>query len=203
LGRFAPVFKRKFQMNTQRFKTQSIAGTLILAGLVSGQVMAQVADATATAAVNATVLTPISITQEADLKFGSFAIDATNAGTVVISAINGARSFTGGAAVVPASASDFNTAEFNIAGEANATFSVLLPASVLLTGPAGSTLTVDAFTVGIDGIQKVLETNATTGVIKENGKANMLVAATLNVIAGTPAGTYANATGLQVTVAYN
>lgn len=187
-------------MSTKQFKTLRVAGALILAGLVSGQVMAQ-ADATATAAVNATVLTPIAISKTADLQFGSFAVDATSDGTVVIAAADGERSFTGGAASVSTSTTGFSSASFTVTGETTATFSVALPASATLTKSGGGSLTVDTFTVDIGG-ERAVVSNGTTGTLVD-GSATMYIGATLSVPGGTPAGLYENAVGLPVTVAYN
>lgn len=151
------------------------------------------ADATATAGVNATVLTPIAISKTTDLNFGSFAADASETGTVVL-ATGGTRSFTGGTSAVSTGAGTVTAASFTVTGEGAATFSITLPSSaVTLTRAAGmETMSVDAFVSDPSG----------TGTL-ENGTKIVNVGATLNVGAAQVAGSYENAAGLPVTVAYN
>lgn len=166
------------------------SGALFLSAIPS---MALAADATATAAINATVLTPIAITKTADLNFGSFAADDNTTGTVVIAAA-GTRTFTGGASAVSTGTGTVAAASFNVTGEGTATFSITLPSSaVTLTRAAGTeTMSVATFVSNPSG----------TGALVTGAK-TVTVGATLSVGAAQVAGTYANASGLPVTVAYN
>lgn len=155
--------------------------------------LAFAADATATAGVEATILTPIAISKTADLNFGSFAADSNETGTVVI-ATGGGRTFTGGASAVGTGAGTVAAASFDVTGEGTATFSIALPSSsVTLTRATGTeTMSVGTF----------VSDPAGTGTLS-GGAATVNVGATLSVAAGQVAGTYSNATGLPVTVAYN
>lgn len=155
--------------------------------------MALAADATATAEVNAVVLAPIAISKTADLNFGSFAADSNETGTVVI-ATGGARTFTGGVSAVSTGAGTVTAASFSVTGEGAATFSITLPSSnVTLTHTnATDTMSVAAF---------VSDPSESGALIA--GAKTVNVGATLSVGAAQLAGTYANATGLPVTVAYN
>jgi hypothetical protein len=167
-----------------------LGGALVLSAIPS---MAFAADATDTAGISATVLTPISITKTADLNFGSFAADSDQAGTVVI-ATDGGRSFTGGANAISTNVGTVTAASFDVAGEGTATFSITVPSSdVTLTRATGSeTMTVATFVSDPLG----------TGTLVAGAK-TVAVGATLSVGAGQVAGSYVNASGLPVTVAYN
>lgn len=161
--------------------------------LMAAPSMAFAADATATASVDATVLTPIAISKAADLNFGSFAADSNEAGTVVL-ATGGARTFTGGASAVSSGTGTVTAASFNVTGDTTSTFSITLPsAAVTLTRATGTeTMSVSTFVSDPSG----------TGALVAGAK-TVNVGATLSVGAAQVAGTYANATGLPVTVAYN
>lgn len=176
-------------MNMKR-RIALLSGSLFFSTIPS---LALAAEATATAEIGATVLTPISISKTADLNFGSFAADAAQAGTVVV-ATNGGRTFTGGTSAVSSGAGAVSAASFNIAGQDTATFSITLPSSsVTLTRATGTeTMSVGTF----------VSDPATTGTLTA-GAATVAVGATLSVAAGQVAGTYANASGLPVIVAYN
>lgn len=72
-------------MSTKQFKTLRVAGALILAGLVSGQVMAVPTSDTASAEATATIIAPISITNESGLRFGQVARpNSTQTKTIII-----------------------------------------------------------------------------------------------------------------------
>lgn len=166
------------------------SGALVLMAAPS---MAFAADATATAGVNATVLAPIAISKTADLNFGSFAADSNETGTVAL-ATAGTRTFTGGASAVSTGAGTVTAASFSVTGEGAATFSITLPSSaVTLTRATGTeTMSVATFVSDPSG----------TGALVAGAK-TVNVGATLSVGAAQVAGTYANASGLPVTVAYN
>lgn len=167
-----------------------LSASLILSAVPS---TAFAADATATAEIGATVLTPISISKSADLNFGSFAADADQSGTVVI-ATNSGRTFTGGTSAISTDAGTVTAASFDVTGQGTATFSITLPSSnVTLTRATGTeTMSVGTFVSNPSG----------TGTLTA-GAATVAVGATLSVAAGQVAGTYSNASGLPVVVAYN
>lgn len=155
--------------------------------------IASAADASATAGIQATVVTPIAISKSADLNFGKFAADADTTGTVVISTA-GARSFTGGASSVSSGTGTVAAASFSVTGDTTSTFSITLPSTAVTLTHATTTDTMSVSTFVSDP--------ASPGALSA-GAATVKVGATLSVKAGQPAGTYANASGLPVTVAYN
>lgn len=167
-----------------------LGGALVLSAIPS---MALAADATATAGINATVLTPIAITKTADLNFGSFAADANEAGTVVIAAA-GTRTFTGGASAVSTGTGTVAAASFNVTGEGAATFSITLPSSAVTLTHTDTITTMSAGTF--------VSNPSGTGALVAGAK-TVTVGATLTVAAAQLSGVYANASGLPVTVAYN
>ncbi len=169
---------------------------LLAAGLVlglSGQAMAAATDASATADVGAKVLIPIGISKTADLNFGSFAVHASTAGTVVVTA-GGVRSVTAGVGLLGGNADPVTAASFDVTGEASATYTISLPTTVTVTkSGGGATMTVNTFT----------SSPSATGTLNASGQQTVGVGATLNVAGGQTAGVYSIANGLSVTVAYN
>lgn len=145
--------------------------------------------ATATGNSSATVVTPIAITANATLDFGTVVAGAT-AGTVVMSTA-GARSVTGGTTLSSKNAGAAGT--FDVTGQASTTYAITLPASISISDGAATpnTMTVDTFT----------SNPASTGTLSTGGAQTISVGATLSVsgsqVAGTYTGTY------DVTVAYN
>jgi hypothetical protein len=151
------------------------------------------AQASATANATATIITPIGISKTIDMNFGTVAVSATIAGTVIL-ATDGSRT-TGGAGGVTLPSFDDGSptaAEFAVTGEGTYTYAITLPASITLDDGASHSMTVDTFTSNPSG----------TGALTA-GAQTLLVGATLNVSAGQAAGTYSNTTDLTVTVNYN
>ena len=160
-----------------------------LAILVIGFAANVSAQSTASASASATIVTPISITKTLDLDFGNVAASGA-AGTVIINPA-GARSTSGGVSlpVIPGTVS---AASFNVAGQANYTYAITLPASVVISSGANN-MTVNAFT----------STPTTTGTLSAGGAQTVNVGATLNVGAAQASGLYTSATPFDVTVNYN
>ena len=100
----------------------------------------------------------------------------------------GARSTTGG--VTLGNQSPFGAATFAVTGSANATYSITLPTSATLTGPA-STLTVSTFA----------SSPSWTGTLNGAGQQQLNIGATLNLEAHQESGSYSGT--FAVTVAYN
>ena len=172
---------------TTSMKKIALLSILATAALASGQAMA--VDATA----NATVLTPISITKDADLNFGNFF--GALAGSVKIApASAGTRTLT----TVTAPASSVGTvgaAKFTVRGNVGTTYSVTLPAdaTVTLTG-AGAAMPVNSFT------SKLADGTTEEGTLSSNTEA-FYVGAILTVNALQVAGAYTG--NFAVSVAYN
>src|ERR1043165_1586629 len=87
------------------------------------------AQASATASASATIVTPITITKTVDMNFGNAAVQAGTGGTVVL-APAGTRTATSGV-TLPAVTGTVAAASFDIAGQANYTYAITLPASGL------------------------------------------------------------------------
>ncbi len=174
-------------MMTFRFAKCAVAvGAIGLAAVL--QSSAQAANTTANA--TATVATAISIVKNADMQFGS--ISEAGAGTVIL-ATDGTRTNTGG--VSPLASGPGAAADFTVTGEDSATYSITLPASVLLSGP-GTDMTADNF----------VTLPTPTGTLSAGPcpcTETLLIGGTLTVAAGQTAGAYSTAATFNVTVNYN
>lgn len=114
------------------------AAALVATFAVSAPAMAQ-STASTTGTGSITVIRPLTITKNADLKFGTVVRPGTGSGTVVISTA-GARSVTG--SVVGLSSGDTpQAAQFTVAGEGGQSVSVTIPATFSLAN-GSDTLTV-------------------------------------------------------------
>lgn len=172
-------------------KTTLIALTALaaIAMLVpAGSAMAQ-SSTGANANATATIVTPITLTNTADLRFGEVVASGT-AGTVVITSA-GAKSTTGG--VTALGGLPHGAAAFTVGGGANRTFSINIPTgAVTITKIASTeTMTVNAFTSSL-GASSALDVS---------GAAALTVGGTLTVGASQVTGNYSGE--FTVTVAYN
>lgn len=147
------------------------------------------AQASTTATATATIITPIAISNTADMDFGNVASSAT-AGTVVLTPA-GARSTTGGV-TLPATIGTVSAATFDVTGESGFTYAITLPGVATTITSGGNTMTVGTWTSNPSG------TGTLTG-----GTSTLTVGATLNVGINQPAGTYVSGTPFTVTVNYN
>ncbi|MFY7707422.1 MAG: DUF4402 domain-containing protein [Flavobacteriales bacterium] len=145
--------------------------------------------ASATATASANIIQPLEIVKTADLAFGNIA-SGTSEGTVVI-ATDGARTSTGGVTLIEAG-NVSNAASFDVNGLADASFTIEVPASIVIETAGGADqMTVDNFVSSL-GADSVLDAN---------GEASLNVGATLNVSAQQAAGLYSGS--FDVIVAYN
>jgi len=143
--------------------------------------------ATATATVDANIIQTISMTTTNGLSFGDISAGATS-GTVILTP-GGARSATGGTSINTSTPG--NPSSFNVQGIANASFSITLPVSVILSDTASHSMTVDNFT----------SSPTPSGVLDGSGQQTLFVGATLNVSANQAFGSYSGQ--MSVTVDYN
>lgn len=141
---------------------------------------------TTTFSVAVQVVPVITLTKTADLKFGDI-FAGPSAGTVTLSP-TGARSATGG--LFLGNLSPIGAAAFTVNGAANATYAILLPASITMTGPAG-TMLLSPFT----------STPGGSGQLSVSGTQQLRIGGTLNVAANQPDGNYAGT--FSVTTVYN
>lgn len=154
-------------------------------GLVSGALftyMGYLQAASVQTSITATILTPISISKQADLAFGEVYPDGTLAGTVTVD-FTGGRTFSGGAAAGTASGA---AGSFTVSGETGSTYVLTIPATVNLTGP-GTDMTVS------------LNDNASGDL--SLGSDTFQIGGVLNVGANQTSGAYS--ASFTVTVNYN
>jgi hypothetical protein len=146
----------------------------------------------ATATSSATIVTPITIANAANMNFGNIAVNAS-AGTVVLPAAAApVRSVTGGC-TLPATAGTVASARFTVTGQSGYTYAITLPASASLTGP-GPAMTANTF---------VSNPTVAAGGLLTGGTQTLYVGATLNVAGSQTAGVYTTAAAFTVTVNYN
>ena len=145
-------------------------------------------ESTATASSTATVITPISLTNDTGIDFGTIAVDAAAAGTVVI-ASDGNYSTTGQVSVTANSTPA--PATFTVSGEDTYAYTTVLPTTdITLSDEAAATMILNNISSNASG--------------KIGGTAETFnVGGTLNVTAGQAAGTYTNTADLAVTVYYD
>jgi hypothetical protein len=144
------------------------------------------------AITSATIVAPISIVKDIDMNFGDIAVQGGVAGTVVLTPAGGR---TPSAGITLPTTGFSSAAKFTVSGETGYTYSITLPASVVLTDAVSTTtMTVNAF----NSTPTVAAGGTLTG-----GSEIVLVGATLNVGALQAAGLYENATDLVVIVNYN
>lgn len=149
------------------------------------------AQATASADVSATIITPISISKTSDMNFGNIATNGA-VGTVVLSPA-GARTTSGGV-TLPATVGTVAAASFTVEGSDAYTYSITLPTSVIITSVGSDQMTVNNFTS---------TPTAVAGGTLTSGSQVITVGATLNLSASQAEGLYTSATPFDVTVNYN
>jgi hypothetical protein len=146
----------------------------------------------ATATATATIVAPITIVRVNNMNFGNVVTSAAT-GTVVLTPAS-TRSTTGGASILAAQPGTVTAASFTVGGTAGFTYTISLPASVLIDDAgAGVAMTVNTFT----------STPTPTGTIGAGGTETLSVGATLNVGANQVGGVYTSAAPFTVTVNYN
>lgn len=166
----------------------SLAALALAITAAAGSAAAAVATATSTS----TVVSPITITKNADLAFGAFASSAST-GTVTVSP-NGSRAVSGG---VTAMGGTPTAARFDVVGQTGTTYSIVLGGSTQLTSGSDnmpfatiSDLSASAATSG----------NVTSGSLT-SGTQSIYVGGILTVGVNQPSGTYTGT--VTATVEYN
>ena len=171
---------------------KNISKVFVTAAVVFAFTNSSFAQATATAAASATIITPITIVKNIDMNFGNVAVSASLAGTVVLAPAGTRTTGGAGGVTLPSTTGTVAAADFTVSGQASYTYAITLPSSATLSN-GSSSMTVNAFT----------SFPSTTGTLAANGTQDLKVGATLNVTAAQASGTYTNATGVPVTVNYN
>ncbi|ATQ43875.1 DUF4402 domain-containing protein [Caulobacter mirabilis] len=125
---------------------KSLAAIAALA-VVAAAAPAMAQSASTTGSGSITVIRPLTLTKNADLRFGTVVRPSTGSGTVTVSAA-GARSVTGGV-VGLASGDTPAAAQFTIDGEGGQSISVTIPATFsIANGPDNLTVTTSNNLVG-------------------------------------------------------
>jgi hypothetical protein len=171
------------------FLTASLVIGLMVVG--AGSSFAQTSNS-ASAAASAEVLTALTISSHVDLSFGKIAADpaGSTGGTVTVAAVDGAREFSGPLMMVTSTPT---AAKFTVSGDSNYAFTVTNQSGTSITVASGEdTMTVDTWTL-----------SPASGWTLDGGTLDVFVGATLHVGATQAKGTYSNATGVRLTVAYN
>ena len=164
---------------------------MIMVGiLLAGACSAKSQSATASANAFATIVTPITIAKNQDINFGNLDVQSLNGGKVILSP-EGVRSVTSGVSL-PSNAGAVSAADFTVMGSNACTFSIDLPATVLLVHSSGmESMMASSFT----------STPSGSGVLT-GGSEHIKIGATLAVAAAQRPGIY-NSQGFEVTVNYN
>ncbi len=171
---------------------KNISKVFATAAVVIAFTSSSFAQATATAAASATIITPITIVKNVDMNFGNIAVSASLAGTVVLAPAGTRTTGGGGGVTLPSTTGTVAAADFTVSGQASYTYAITLPTNETLTS-GGNTMTVNSFT----------SYPSSTGLLNGGGTQDLTVGATLNVTAAQASGTYTNASGVPVTVNYN
>lgn len=179
----------------QRTRKLALLAFACGAAVISGPSVA--ASTPASAAASGTVIAPITVGKITDLSFGKFAPGA--GGTVTIST-SGLRTSGG---IVPSSfGSTLTAAKFNVAGDADATYTITHSGSTALTNTTGTgaeTMALAKFS-DLTGADSVAGT-ATAGKLSAGGVQSIYVGGTLTVAANQVPGVYTGT--VDVTVEYN
>jgi hypothetical protein len=163
--------------------TLGLSAGLLLAGRPATAVQNS---GTATATSNARVITAISITKLVDLRFGDI-VPGAAIGTVRMTPA-GVRTSTGGTTLGNGAGS--SPASFQVSGQANATFAIVLPVSVNVSNGV-QTMVVNTWR----------STPNSPANLQAAGTRTLSVGATCRVGANQAAGTYT--ANFNVTVSYN
>ena len=117
-------------------------GLSVIALCASGSAFAAGNTSATTANVTTTIIRPISVTKNTDLKFGTIVRPGSGSGTVGLSTTNVSTVTGTGAILLPSSTT--SPANFTVSGEGGQAFTMAIDSTVTLTNTAasGGTLTV-------------------------------------------------------------
>ncbi|MFC5344414.1 DUF4402 domain-containing protein [Brevundimonas staleyi] len=169
------------------------AAAALAAVAVAAPAMAQ-SSASTTGTGSITIIRPLTITKNADLKFGTVVRPGTGSGTAVVSAA-GVRSVTGGV-VGLASGDTPQASQFTVAGEGGQSISVTIPATfTMANGSDTLTVTTNNNLTGSAGSQTLSNALGAAGTLVFN------VGGTVPVASTTTTGAYTGT--FTVSAAYN
>ena len=173
--------------------TKIFAAIVFLVGC-SFTVVAQNAGASANATASVTIINPIAISQTSDLNFGVLSVQTSVDGKCIL-ATDGVRTALGGVNL-PSSGATAKNASFAVTGEANTTYAIILPSTVILNNGTHR-MEINAMSARFNG----KTTDAVTSTLNASGSDSFNVGGTLSVFAAQNVGTYEGT--FPVTVAYN
>jgi hypothetical protein len=173
------------------------AAVLMIAGFSTKAIAQTSATVTGTTA-GAQLIIPMAIGQDSPLHFGTINLVAGVGGTVVLSTVNAARSFTGG--VVASAVTPLATnAAYHVTGTKNESYALTLPATITVTETVGNSASM----VISDLKARFLGAadDAVISTLSATGTDSFTVGGTLTVSPSQVGGIYAGA--FNVTVDYN
>lgn len=144
----------------------------------------------ASSVVSAKIVNPVQIGNVRDMDFGIIAAGVISGSVVLDPNAASTRSASGGVTLPPGS-STVQSAKFIVSGEDNQSFSIVLPASILLSNGVQSMI-ADSFT----------SVPSVSGVFT-SGSQTIYVGATLHVNALQEPGIYHTTENFEVTISYN
>jgi len=146
---------------------------------------------TETTDAGAKILAAMTITESADMHFGTMTVPSTIA--EVDLAVGGSVTIASGTLTLLAQAPTSHAAAYDITGDANATYAITLPTNGSVTITEGAT--------PMPVIDFVCSYGALTSTLDGSGDDNFTVGATLQLANAQPAGVYTGT--FDVSVAYN
>ncbi|EIA08540.1 DUF4402 domain-containing protein [Flavobacterium frigoris] len=159
---------------------------------------------TANASAGATIIVPMTLTEQNSLNFGSTNKKLGVAGSVVLSTADASRDFNGG--VSGSSFGDPATnAVFNITGANDSSYAITLPSSITVMEPGSMTMTINELKIRFSGAAQDIAinegSNSVSKMLNASGNDSFRLGGKLNIgseqLAGSYSGTY------SVTVDYN
>jgi hypothetical protein len=174
-------------------KLTILAAAAAIASVAPASAQSNTASDSATASI--TLLQPMKVTKNADLAFGTVVKPSTGLGSVSVSpAAAAVRTPSGG--VVALASPVFSAAKFTVEGEGNQSVNINIPATVVLDGPPGATLTLTTTTNLATPAATVL-----TGSLGATGNAIVYVGGSIPIDSSATTGAYSKA--FTVTATYN
>lgn len=167
-----------------RSKTPYLSGSLLLLAIGMFATTPTLFAATAQATVSVKVVRNISITSASDMSFG-YISTSTAAGSVILEH-SGNRQATGGAALEAGGSP--SPAKFIASGEPNTSFSISLPAAMVMTDNNGNEMVVSDFS----------GTSGDLATFNDAGRHELDVGATLHINPNQALGQYAGTIHISV-----
>lgn len=159
---------------------------------------------TVSASAGATIIVPMTLTEQNSLNFGSTNKKIGIAGSVVLSTTDASRDFNGG--VSGSSVGDpASNAVFNVTGAHDSSYAITLPSSIIVREPGSMAMTINELKIRFSGAAQDIAinegSNSVSKMLNANGNDSFRLGGKLNIgseqLAGMYSGTY------SITVDYN